>query len=241
MANSNLSSFLATDKVPESILGFRVVSRKEDYTEADLAFFAEHPEAAGYYDLEEEQPETGETGPLTRGDIGGGDSDDAYVDRVNAAVKDAIPFIKEREGGYRATAYRDHTGVWTIGYGQTTINGRPVREGDTISERDASSFVERRVRDNAVALHRQNGDWTRKLSQGALSALYDTAYNIGYAAFKDARGRSPGLNRRMREAKDGEHDNVFWSELLTYVNAGGKPSKGLANRRRAAIAKWRKS
>lgn len=44
-------NFLATDKVPESIFGIPIVSRKEDYTEEDIAFFREHPEAGGYYDL----------------------------------------------------------------------------------------------------------------------------------------------------------------------------------------------
>ena len=52
-------NFLATDRVPETIFGIPVVSRKEDYTEADLRFFGEHPEAGGYYDLGEGSPEDG--------------------------------------------------------------------------------------------------------------------------------------------------------------------------------------
>lgn len=51
-------SFLATDRVPETIFGIPVVSRPEQYTEADLAFFREHPEAGGYYDLGDGAPET---------------------------------------------------------------------------------------------------------------------------------------------------------------------------------------
>ena len=54
-----LSNFLATDDVPDSIFGIPVVSREEDYTEADLAFFQEHPEAGGYYDLGEGTPDDG--------------------------------------------------------------------------------------------------------------------------------------------------------------------------------------
>lgn len=50
-------NFLATDKVPETIFGIPVVSKKEDYTEADIEFFRQHPEAGGYYDLGEETPE----------------------------------------------------------------------------------------------------------------------------------------------------------------------------------------
>ena len=50
-------NFLATDKVPDSIFGVPVVSREEDYTEADIAFFKEHPEAGGYYDMEGDKEE----------------------------------------------------------------------------------------------------------------------------------------------------------------------------------------
>ena len=52
-------NFLATDKVPDTIFGIPVVSRREDYTEADIAFFKEHPEAGGYYDMGEGTPEDG--------------------------------------------------------------------------------------------------------------------------------------------------------------------------------------
>lgn len=55
-----LANFLATDKVPPTIFGIPVVTRREDYTEADLRFFSEHPEAGGYYSMgNEETPEDG--------------------------------------------------------------------------------------------------------------------------------------------------------------------------------------
>lgn len=56
-----LANFLATDKVPPTIFGIPVVTRREDYTEADLKFFSEHPEAGGYYSMgdEDETPEDG--------------------------------------------------------------------------------------------------------------------------------------------------------------------------------------
>lgn len=50
----NFSNFLATDKVPETLFGIPIVSKPEQYTEEDLAFFREHPEAGGYYDLGDE-------------------------------------------------------------------------------------------------------------------------------------------------------------------------------------------
>lgn len=224
-------NFLAQDKVPGSLFGFAIVASRKDYTEEDLAFFREHPEAGGYYDL-------GDGGEGEQGALEGGDAldsgPDAYVKRVNAAIADAVPFIKEHEG-FRGTAYRDAVGKWTIGYGQTEIDGRPVKEGDTITEKDASAFVERRARENAALLHRQN-PWTANLSQGALSALYDVAYNLGAKAL--GASRSPRLNSEM-ESADMDYDSVVWRELPTYTYAGGKELKGLVNRRNDALRKWR--
>ena len=54
---TGMSNFLATDKVPDTIFGIPIVSRREDYTEADIAFFKEHPEAGGYYDMGDEETE----------------------------------------------------------------------------------------------------------------------------------------------------------------------------------------
>ena len=224
-------NFLAQDKVPNSLFGFAIVASKKDYTEEDLAFFREHPEAGGYYDLGDGGE--GEQGALEGGDaLGGGP--DAYVKRVNAAIADVVPFIKEH-AGFRGTAYRDAVGKWTIGYGQTEIDGRPVKEGDTITEKDASAFVERRARENAALLYRQN-PWTENLSQGALSALYDVAYNLGAKAL--GATRSPRLNSEMENA-DMDYDSVVWRELPTYTYAGGKELKGLVNRRNDALKRWR--
>lgn len=53
--NFNLSrNFLATDEVPDSLFGFKVVSRPEDYLDSDRKFFNQHPRAGGFYDLEGE-------------------------------------------------------------------------------------------------------------------------------------------------------------------------------------------
>lgn len=49
-----MGNFLATDDVPDTLFGFKIVADEKDYTEEDKAFFKEHPEAGGYYDLEDE-------------------------------------------------------------------------------------------------------------------------------------------------------------------------------------------
>ena len=83
MADKNMANFLATDKVPDTIFGIPIVSRREDYTEADIAFFQEHPEAGGYYDMGdgegEEPPEGLEPPPQgPRGAVKAGKARGAY-------------------------------------------------------------------------------------------------------------------------------------------------------------------
>lgn len=48
-----MASFLATDDVPETLFGIPVVTKETGYTEKDIEFFKNHPEAGGYYDLGE--------------------------------------------------------------------------------------------------------------------------------------------------------------------------------------------
>ena len=74
-----MGNFLATDKVPDTIFGIPVVSRREDYTEKDVAFFREHPEAGGYYDLGGDEGEE----PESQGTIGAGKTRGAYPGSLN--------------------------------------------------------------------------------------------------------------------------------------------------------------
>lgn len=222
-----MAGFLATDDVPETLFGIPVITKETGYTEKDLAFFRDHPEAGGYYDMGEEGD------GVTQEDVNGGD---AYADRAIAAMRDVLPFTKAHEG-FRENAYKDTQGVWTIGYGQTTINGRPVKEGDTIREKDASTFVQRRIRENAYSMYKRH-PWMEKLSQNALAAAYDLAYNLGDGIF--TKENSPGFNRRLAAGEDPE--KVLWSEYGTYL--GGKDAtpetrKGLKNRRDDAVKKWK--
>ena len=211
---TGMSNFLATDNVPDTIFGIPIVSRREDYTEEDIAFFKEHPEAGGYYDMGEDGENAssevqGMAGaPAAATEKGG----DAFASRANAAVTDVIDFLRSHEG-FRSDAYRDTEGVPTIGYGQTNILNRAVTMDDHgMSEPEARKWMERRVRENAVNLYKRH-PWMQKLSTGALAAAYDLAYNMGDGIFMKAS--SPRFNRRLDAGEDPE--TVFWSELPTYV------------------------
>lgn len=100
MADRNMSNFLATDKVPDTIFGIPIVSRREDYTKADIAFFQEHPEAGGYYDMGdwegEEPPEELEPAPSEEPTGPSGTSGDLKGGKYDTAVP------KGREAEYRA-------------------------------------------------------------------------------------------------------------------------------------------
>lgn len=48
---SALSGFLATDEVPGTLFGIPVVADRMQYTDEDIGFFEEHPDAGGYYDM----------------------------------------------------------------------------------------------------------------------------------------------------------------------------------------------
>lgn len=52
-----MGNFLVTDKVPDTLFGFEIAASDEKWTDADRAFFKDHPEAGGYYDLEDDRKE----------------------------------------------------------------------------------------------------------------------------------------------------------------------------------------
>lgn len=338
------------DDAPDTVFGITVVKDESQYTEADMAFFRAHPEAAGYYDMEDgEDEEEGQADELGGSawdpvDVKGtghvvfpaaynsalsdtqeaqyqawrstlprplqyeGDYDlrgywldpetvkdnvkdgqhfidkykkpnhptfsvesryatgddarlagtwdgDRYVPsqfvarmapeavyrRVEDAIALAVPFVKRHEG-FRAKAYRDAVGKWTVGYGQTEIRDpatgrmRPVKAGDTVGEADAAAFVASRVRADAAEMYRSM-PWTRRAGAGAIAQLLDISYNLGLGALSS---KSPALNRDGSKAVS-EYDvnQVVWRETPTYRAAGGKVLNGLVNRRADGLKEFR--
>lgn len=132
----------------------------------------------------------------------------------------AIDLIKQFEG-FRANAYQDTVGVWTIGYGTTRINGQPVTAGTTITQDQALQLVQQEVNkltrqiDTIVAV---------PINDNQLNALVDFAYNLGFNALK--------TSTLIRKLNAGDYNGAA-DQFPRWVYAGGKVLPGLVKRREA--------
>jgi len=82
--------------------------------------------------------------------------------------------------GSRLKAYKDSGGKWTIGEGNTTINGRPVREGDTITAEQSIQMKRDAIDDHRQRAIKQIGlDNWNKLPENTRVALTSIVYNYG--------------------------------------------------------------
>lgn len=123
----NFRNFLASDKVPESIFGYRVVQRPEDYAPGDVKFFRANPKAAGFYDL-------GEGGEEMEADVPrqaiGAKGTPKDVRGLVRKFKDHIKTYENRE----VKPYKDVDGNWAVGYGSHFLaDGTPVTEKTAVT------------------------------------------------------------------------------------------------------------
>lgn len=134
----------------------------------------------------------------------------------------ALSLIKEFEG-FRADAYRDPVGIWTIGYGTTAAAGVGIEPklGMRITEPEAEVYL-RRALDKFAAEIRPA--ITAPVSPAEFGAFLSLAYNIGPAGFKG----STVLRRFNQGDKAGAAD-----AFLMWVKAGGRELPGLVRRRKA--------
>lgn len=93
-----------------------------------------------------------------------------------------INLIKQFEG-FRADAYQDGGGVWTVGYGTTRLNGRKVQAGDHLEEPAAASLMIATVNSflaTAASHIRVN------LNQNQIDAIASFIYNLGVEQFESS-------------------------------------------------------
>jgi lysozyme len=141
---------------------------------------------------------------------------------------EGLALIRESEG-FRAKAYRDPVGVWTIGFGHTSAAGPPqVFEGLTITPEQGRKILARDVEMFALGVAKA---LRAPVTDNEFSALVSFAYNVGLGAFQ----RSSVL----RAVNAGDREAVP-RRLQLWVKAGGRVFPGLVKRRAAEAALFMK-
>jgi lysozyme len=132
-----------------------------------------------------------------------------------------IELIKAFEG-WRAKAYRDPVGIWTIGYGHTSMAGEPtVTAGLVITKQQGDEILRRDV---ALFARGVKKPLTVKLNDNQFSALVSFAYNVGLGAFKKSS---------VLKAVNTKNFDAVPSRLKLWNKAGYRVLPGLVRRRQA--------
>jgi GH24 family phage-related lysozyme (muramidase) len=135
--------------------------------------------------------------------------------------------VKEFEGCH-LQAYLCPAGVPTIGWGSTTIAGKVVREGQSITQAQADAQLN-------ADLQRFHDALTRAIPAVAgwppnrAAALVSWTYNVGVGAMQDST-----LRKRLLAGEDPA--KVAGEELPRWNKADGKELPGLTRRRAAELA-----
>jgi GH24 family phage-related lysozyme (muramidase) len=139
----------------------------------------------------------------------------------------ALRIIQEFEA-CNLVAYADSTNTWTVGWGNTQLDGRPVKQGDKISQSKADTMLRDTVQQVAARLHKIIPA-TANYGGNQQAALISWMYNVGSTAAQDST-----LARRLNAGEPGTI--VIPQELPKWDKANGKPLLGLTRRRAAEVA-----
>ncbi len=138
--------------------------------------------------------------------------------------EDGIIIVKSFEG-LELQAYQDSVGVWTIGYGHTSMAGPPqVYPGMVITEAEADEILRRDLDLFEAGVTR---GLTIATNSDQYSAMVSFAFNVGLGAYRDST--------LLRKHNAGDFAGAA-DEFLRWVNAGGQFLPGLLRRRRAERA-----
>lgn len=124
--------------------------------------------------------------------------------------------VIKREEGFRTDAYQDSTGKWTIGYGNTDINGRPVQRGDKISVAEG----EKLLRDAVVSRYSTGANAVGELPPQKQAALVSFEYNLGPGVWATSTGQ-----RILSLVAGGNYSQA--GQLMQQYNKSRNPSTGL--------------
>jgi lysozyme len=135
--------------------------------------------------------------------------------------KKGIDLIQLNEG-LSLKAYLDTGGVWTIGWGNTSINGKPVTKGMTCTREEADEEFLKDTQDSQKAVNRLV---KVPLTQGQYNALVDFVFNLGVDQFSKSTILKL-LNNR-------DYDGAC-SQFMRWIYDNGKVVDGLKLRRQRA-------
>jgi lysozyme len=91
-----------------------------------------------------------------------------------------IALIKQFEGCV-LKAYKCPAGVWTIGYGDTTLNGNSVKQGDVITQSQAETMLTETLKGYEIGITKS---LKKTINQNQFDALVVFSYNVGINAAK---------------------------------------------------------
>lgn len=133
-----------------------------------------------------------------------------------------VDFAKEFEG-FKSKAYQDVVGVWTIGYGTTRIDDKPIRPGMSCTRKQAEEWLRINIEEHlAEAESAINPEI--QLSQNQIDAIASFVYNVGVTNF-----RKSALCRLINE----DDLEAAAGQFIRWNKAGGKVFAGLTRRRNA--------
>lgn len=136
-----------------------------------------------------------------------------------------IAKIKQWEG-FRAKAYRDGGGVWTVGYGHTSDSNLTVTSTTVVSDAEAERLLRLDLREAEDAV---NAYVKVPLNQNQFDALVSFTFNVGGSAF--------AKSTLLKKLNAGDYDAVP-KELARWNKDNGKVVAGLTNRRAAEAGLW---
>lgn len=99
-------------------------------------------------------------------------------------LESAFNVLREEEG-LRTEAYQDTTGTWTIGFGNTQINGRPVKPGDRLSREQAEAVMQESVVKNYTTFADRISS---EITPSKFAALTSFEYNLGPNVWNEPTG-----------------------------------------------------
>jgi lysozyme len=140
---------------------------------------------------------------------------------------EGIGLIQTMEG-LSIKPYRDAVGIWTIGYGHTTIAKTLAMAGIVLTEEQCYRLLLLDLKDAELAVRRLV---KVDLTQGEFDALVSFTFNLGAGKL--------GSSTLLTKLNLGDHIGAA-EEFYQWVHAGQEVLPGLVKRRRAEKAMFLK-